>query len=79
MSAATIDLVVYNSFLRIKLLEAFGDDCLVIISPSEGKKNLSGKGNAKKDDMINKNMSPTVGISITVGWTYTPKAFQWGK
>ena len=30
-------------------------------------------------DMINKNMSPTVGISITVGWTYTPKAFQWGK
>ena len=52
MSAATIDLAVYNSFLRIKLLEAFGDDCLVIISPSEGKKNLSGKGNAKKDDMI---------------------------
>ena len=52
MSSATIDLAVYNSFLRIKLLEAFGDDCLVIISPSEGKKNLSGKGNAKKDDMI---------------------------
>lgn len=53
ISSSTLDLAMYNSFLRIKLLEEFGEDCLVIISPTEGKKNLSGKGNAKKDDMIN--------------------------
>lgn len=52
ISSATLDLVLYNSFLRIKLLETFGDDCITIISPTEGKKTLSGKGNAKKDDMI---------------------------
>ena len=52
ISSSTLDLALFNSFLRIKLLEDFGEDCLVIISPTEGKKNLSGKGNAKKDDMI---------------------------
>lgn len=52
ISSSTLDLALYNSFLRIKLMERFGDECLVIISPSEGKKHLSGKGNAKKDDMI---------------------------
>lgn len=52
ISSSTLDLALYNSFLRIKLLEAFGEDCLVIISPTEGKKTLYGKGNAKKDNMI---------------------------
>lgn len=52
ISSSTLDLALYNSFLRIKLLEAFGDECIVIVSPTEGKKNLSGKGNAKKEDMI---------------------------
>lgn len=52
ISSSTLDLAMFNSFLRIKLLEDFGEDCLVIISPTEGKKNLSGKGNAKKEDMI---------------------------
>lgn len=52
ISSSTLDLALFNSFLRIKLLEDFGEDCLVIISPTEGKKRLSGKGNAKKDDMI---------------------------
>jgi len=52
ISSSTLDLALFNSFLRIKLLEDFGEDCLVIISPTEGKKTLSGKGNAKKDDMI---------------------------
>lgn len=52
ISSSTLDLALFNSFLRIKLLEYFGEDCLVIISPTEGKKRLSGKGNAKKDDMI---------------------------
>ena len=52
ISSSTLDLALYNSFLRIKLLEAFGENCIVIISPTEGKKNLSGKGNANKDLMI---------------------------
>lgn len=52
ISSSTLDLALFNSFLRIKLLEDFGEDCLVIVSPTEGKKNLSGKGNAKKEDMI---------------------------
>ena len=41
-----------NSFLRMKLIENFGADSVNIISPTEGKKMLFGKGNAKKDDMI---------------------------
>jgi hypothetical protein len=53
VSSNTIDLCLYNSFLRLKLLETFGEECIVIISPTEGKKTLFGKGNAKKDDMIN--------------------------
>ena len=52
ISSSTLDLTLYQSFLRIKLLEEFGDDCIVIISPSEGKKKFSGKGNANKDIMI---------------------------
>jgi len=52
ISSSTLDLALYNSFLRIKLLEEFGDDCIVIVSPTEGKKTLSGKGNAKKEDQI---------------------------
>ena len=65
ISSSTLDLALFNSFLRIKLLEHFGEDCLVIISPTEGKKRLSGKGNAKKDDMIkafieNKTQDPDI-------------------
>ena len=52
ISSSTLDLAMYNSFLRMKLIENFGSDCLNIISPTEGKKILFGKGNAKKDDMI---------------------------
>lgn len=52
ISSSTLDLAMYNSFLRIKLLETFGDECIVIIAPTEGKRNLSGKGNANKDLMI---------------------------
>lgn len=52
ISQSTLDLALYNSFLRIKLLETFGEECVVIISPTEGKKILSGKGNAKKENMI---------------------------
>ena len=52
ISSSTLDLAMYNSFLRMKLIENFGSDCLNIISPTEGKKMLFGKGNAKKEDMI---------------------------
>ena len=52
ISSSTLDLALYNSFLRMKLIENFGSDCLNIISPTEGKKMLFGKGNAKKEDMI---------------------------
>ena len=52
ISSSTLDLAMYNSFLRMKLIENFGSDCLNIISPTEGKKTLFGKGNAKKEDMI---------------------------
>ena len=76
ISSSTIDLVLFNSFLRIKLLEYFGEDCLVIISPTEGKKRLSGKGNAKKDDMIkafieNKTQDPD--IERCPFWKYCKK------
>lgn len=52
ISASSLDLALYNSFLRLKLMETFGEDCLQIISPMEGKKTLSGKGNADKNAMI---------------------------
>ena len=52
ISSSTLDLAMYNSFLRMKLIETFGSDCLNIISPTEGKKMLFGKGNAKKEDLI---------------------------
>jgi hypothetical protein len=52
ISSSTLDLAMYNSFLRMKLIENFGSNVLNIISPTEGKKMLFGKGNAKKDDMI---------------------------
>ena len=52
ISSSTLDLAMYNSFLRMKLIESFGSDCLNIVSPTEGKKMLFGKGNAKKEDMI---------------------------
>ena len=53
ISSSTLDLAMYNSFLRLKLLEKYGDNSIHIIAPTEGKKTLFGKGNAKKDDMIN--------------------------
>lgn len=52
ISSSTLDLALYNSFLRIKLLETFGDESITVIAPSEGKKTLFGKGNAVKEQMI---------------------------
>ena len=73
ISSSTLDLALYNSFLRIKLLEEFGEECLVIISPTEGKKTLSGKGNAKKDDMIQafiENRTEDPDIESCIFWQY---------
>ena len=50
--ASYIDLIMYNCFLRERIVETFGPDSLVIVSPTEGKKNFSGKGNANKEKMI---------------------------
>lgn len=50
--ASYIDLIMYNCFLRQRIVETFGPEALVIVSPTEGKKNFSGKGNANKEKMI---------------------------
>lgn len=47
-----IDLIIYNSFLRKKLVDEFGFEKINIISPSEAKKKFSGKGNSNKEKMI---------------------------
>ena len=64
ISSSTLDLAMYNSFLRMKLIENFGSDVLNIISPTEGKKTLFGKGNAKKDDMIQSFVDNRLGDDI---------------
>ena len=73
ISSSTLDLAMYNSFLRMKLIENFGTDCLNIISPTEGKKMLFGKGNAKKDDMIQSFIDNRLGDDILIKsalWQY---------
>lgn len=49
-SASYVDLVSYQSILRSKIKEQGYP--LIVISPSQGKKALSGKGNADKMEMI---------------------------
>jgi hypothetical protein len=51
--ASFIDLIMYNCFLRQRIVNKYGSDSLVIVAPTEAKRLLFGKGNAKKDDMIN--------------------------
>ena len=73
ISSSTLDLAMYNSFLRMKIIENFGSDCLNIISPTEGKKVLFGKGNAKKEDMIQAFIDNRLGDDILVNnalWQY---------
>ena len=73
ISSSTLDLAMYNSFLRMKLIENFGSDRLNIISPTEGKKMLFGKGNAKKDDMIQAFIDNRLGDDVLVEnvfWRY---------
>ena len=73
ISSSTLDLAMYNSFLRMKLIENFGSDVLNIISPTEGKKMLFGKGNAKKDDMIQAFIDNKLNDDVLLGndfWKY---------
>ena len=30
-------------------------------------------------DLYNHRLVPNVGLNLTIGFTYTPKIFQWGK
>lgn len=51
-SSSSLDLVMYQSFLRSQLMNNFPYMNMHIISPMEAKKKLSGKGNADKEEMI---------------------------
>ena len=76
ISSSTLDLAMYNSFLRMKLIENFGSDVLNIVSPTEGKKVLFGKGNAKKDDMIRSFIDNRLNDDILIAnafWQYCNK------
>lgn len=71
--ASYIDLIMYNCFLRERIVETFGPDSLVIVSPSEGKKLFSGKGNANKEKMIKSFISNFIGdekIENTKLWKF---------
>lgn len=46
-----IDLVMYQSVLRVRLMEEFGIDSIHVFSPTEAKK-LAGKGNYGKEQMV---------------------------
>lgn len=48
---ASLDLVMYQSVLRVRLMEEFGADNLFVFSPTEAKK-LAGKGNYGKEQMV---------------------------
>lgn len=54
--SSTIDLIMYNSFVRKALYEKYGN-ALTIVSPTELKKYFYGKGNANKVDMLEKFIS----------------------
>lgn len=51
-SSSYIDLIMFQSVLRSKLVSEFPFMKLNIIPPTESKKVLSGKGNADKEEMI---------------------------
>lgn len=62
--ASYIDLIMYNCFLRERIVETFGPESLVIVSPTEGKKLFSGKGNANKEKMIESFISNFIGDEL---------------
>ncbi len=48
---ASLDLVMYQSVLRVRLMEEFGIGSIHVFSPTEAKK-LAGKGNYGKEQMV---------------------------
>ena len=46
-----IDLITYNTFLKVKLIQNWGH-CIRVISPKSLKKMYTGNGNASKCDMV---------------------------
>jgi disulfide oxidoreductase YuzD len=49
-----IDLIVYNTFLKAKLLKEYGVNSIKVIAPKTNKKLYTGNGNANKCDMVRK-------------------------
>lgn len=64
MSNSVVDLIMYQSFLRCDLMNKYGAENIFVVSPSEVKKRLCGKGNANKEDMINAFISNTLNDSM---------------
>ena len=56
---AFIDLVTFNTFLKVKVIQNFGY-CVFVIPPMTIKKNFTGKGNASKCEMVTQYLSRTV-------------------
>lgn len=48
-----IDLVSFNTFLKVKLIQAYGH-CIDVVPPKSLKKIYTGNGNASKCDMLRK-------------------------
>jgi hypothetical protein len=46
-----IDLITYNTFLKVKMIREWGH-CISVISPKTNKKLFTGNGNASKCDML---------------------------
>lgn len=49
-----IDLIIYNTFLKSKLVTLFGVNSINVIAPKTNKKIYTGNGNANKCQMIRK-------------------------
>jgi hypothetical protein len=48
---AFIDIITYNTFLKVKIIQKWGN-CISVISPKTVKKLYTGNGNASKCDML---------------------------
>lgn len=67
-----VDLVMYQSFLRNRLAEAFGFKCLFVVAPTEVKKK-AGKGNYSKEQMFEAFKSNVLNDSLLLNndfWLY---------
>lgn len=72
-SSSSLDLCMYQSFLRLDLVRKYGADNIVIVSPSQVKKNLSGNGKSSKEEMIEAFKSNKLNDDIlvdTLFWKY---------